>query len=52
MKLFDLLLAGALFFLLLWMLGLITSFTLGGVIHVLLILSIVFLIIWLVFRRL
>lgn len=40
-----------LFLLLLWALGLITSYTLGGGIHTLLVLAIVFAILYLIFRR-
>jgi len=47
----NLLLAIGLILFVLWLLGLITSFTLGGGIHVLLVIAVVVIIIWLVMRN-
>jgi len=43
--------AAGLVLLVLWLLGLITAHTLGGGIHVLLVIAIVLIIVWLVFGR-
>ncbi len=48
---YNLLLVVGLILLVLWLLGLITSFTLGGGIHLLLVIGVIFFIIWLVFGR-
>ncbi len=47
----NLLLAMGLILVVLWMLGLITSYTLGGYIHILLVIAIIFVIVWLVTGR-
>ncbi len=47
----NLLLAAGLILFVLWLLGLITSYTLGGGIHVLLVIAIILIIIWLLFGR-
>jgi len=47
----NLLLAAGLILLVLWVLGLITSYTLGGGIHILLVIGIILVIFWLVFGR-
>jgi hypothetical protein len=46
-----LLLVAGLFILLLWVLGLITSYTLGGGIHILLVVAIILLIVWVISGR-
>jgi hypothetical protein len=47
----NLLLGIALVLVVLWLLGLITSFTLGGGIHVLLVIAVIVIIVWVVMRR-
>ena len=47
----KLLLVAGLFILLLWVLGLITSYTLGGGIHILLVVAIILLIVWVISGR-
>ena len=47
----NLLLAIGLILFLLWLTGLITSFTLGGGIHILLVIAVISLIVWLVVGR-
>jgi len=48
---FNLLLVIGLIFIVLWALGLVTSYTLGGAIHVLLVIAIIAIIVWLVLGR-
>lgn len=48
---FRFIFAIGLIFFVLWLLGLITSFTFGGGIHVLLVISVILIIIWLFFGR-
>ncbi len=45
---FNLLLAVGLILFVLWILGLITSYTLGGYVHIVLVIAVIFLVIWLV----
>jgi hypothetical protein len=45
---FNLLLAVGVILFVLWLLGLITSYTLGGYVHIVLVIAIIFLVIWLV----
>lgn len=47
----NLLLVIGLVLFVLWILGLITSFTLGGGIHVLLVIAVIVIIVWLVMRN-
>ena len=47
----NLLLVAGLILFVLWLLGLITSFTLGGGIHVMLGIAIVLIIVWFIFGR-
>lgn len=47
----NFLLAIAIILAVLWLLGLITSYTLGGGIHVLLIIAVIVIIIWAIARR-
>ena len=48
---FNLLLVIGIIFIVLWVLGLITSYTLGGAIHVLLVIAIIAIIVWFVIGR-
>jgi len=47
----NLLLTAGLVLFVLWVLGLVTSYTLGGGIHVLLVIALIMIIIWLIFGR-
>jgi hypothetical protein len=47
----NLLLGIGLVLIVLWLLGLITSFTLGGGIHVLLVIAVIVIIVWIIMRR-